>query len=72
MSTVRDAILDHLKAGGTLTKISAIFAPFSTTNLGDKIHLLRRAGYPIKRRWCKNENTGSRWAEYYIEEGSRQ
>ena len=65
MSTVRDAILDHLKAGGVITKISAIAPPFSTTNLGDKILLLRRAGHNIEKRWKETQN-GKRFAEYYM------
>lgn len=66
-SQCRDTILQHLQRGGTITKITAIYPPFSTTNLGDKILHLRRDGHDIKRRWCKNEKTGTRWAEFYIE-----
>jgi hypothetical protein len=65
VSAIRDSILDHLKAGGTLTKISAIAPPFSTTNLGDKILILRRAGYPIEKRW-KETAAGKRFAEYFL------
>jgi len=65
MSAVRDTILDHLKAGGTITKVSALFKPFSTTNLGDKILILRRAGYPIEKRW-KETPEGKRYASYYL------
>lgn len=64
MSAVRDAILDHLEAGGVITKITAIYPPFSTTNLGDKILVLRRAGHPIEKRW-KETPEGKRFAEYY-------
>lgn len=65
MSTVRNAILDHLKAGGVLTKISAIAAPFSTTNLGDKVLILRKQGHKIEKRWKETE-TGRRFAEYFM------
>lgn len=65
MSTVRNTILDHLLAGGTLTKISAIYPPFSTTNLGDKVLILRRAGHDIQKRW-KESSEGKRFAEYFI------
>lgn len=65
MSQVREAILDHLKAGGVITKISALHKPFSTTNLGDKILLLRRAGHRIEKRWKETEE-GRRYAEYFI------
>lgn len=64
MSAVRNAILDHLKAGGVITKISAIYPPFSTTNLGDKIYRLRKEGHDIKKRWRTNDN--SKWAEFYM------
>jgi hypothetical protein len=65
MSQIRNAILDHLKAGGVITKISAIAPPFSTTNLGDKVLLLRRAGHKIEKRWKETQN-GNRFAEYYM------
>lgn len=65
MSTVRNAILDHLKTGGTITKVSALFKPYSTTNLGDKIFLLRKAGHDIQKRW-KETPEGKRYAEYFI------
>lgn len=65
MST-RDVILKHLKSGGTLTKISAIAPPFSTTNLGDKILVLRKQGWPIEKRW-EESSTGKRYAVYYLE-----
>jgi hypothetical protein len=67
MSQVLDVILQHFQRGGTLTKITAIQPPFSTTSLLDKIFRLRKDGYDIKRRWCKNENTGARWAEFYMD-----
>lgn len=66
MSTVRDAILTHFQNGGTLTKITAIAPPFSTTNLGDKCFVLRKQGHQIKIRWKKAES-GARYAEYYLE-----
>lgn len=66
MSQTRDAILDHLKAGGTITKISAIYPPFSTTNLGDKVLILRRAGYDIQKRWRTTPDGTKRFAEYFI------
>lgn len=65
MSAVRDVILDHLKAGGTITKISAIYPPFSTTNLGDKCYVLRKQGWPIEKRW-KETPEGKKYAEYYL------
>ena len=65
MSQVRDEILRHLQAGGTITKISALSKPFSTTNLGDAVFVLRKAGYPIEKRW-KESPEGKRFAEYYI------
>lgn len=65
MSECRDTILQHFQSGGTLTKIQAIYAPFKTTNLGDKILHLRRAGYPIEKRW-KETPTGKRFAEYFM------
>lgn len=65
MSTVRNAILDHLQGGGTITKITALAKPFATTNLGDKILILRRAGYPIEKRWKKSEK-GRPFAEYFL------
>lgn len=65
MSAVRNAILDHLLAGGTITKISAILPPFSTTNLGDKILILRKQGWPIEKRWKKSEME-KRFAEYFM------
>lgn len=66
MSQTRDAILDHLKSGGTLTKISAIAPPFATTNLGDRVFVLRKAGWPIKVRWDRSP-AGRRFAVYYME-----
>lgn len=66
-SQCRDTILQHFQRGGTLTKITAIAPPFSTTSLLDKIFLLRKAGHDIKKRWRKNEKTGTRWAEFYME-----
>lgn len=66
MSQVRDTILEHFQNGGTLTKITAIAPPFRTTSLLDKIHILRRAGWPIEKRWKKTES-GSRYAEFYME-----
>ncbi len=65
-SQIRDAILTHFQSGGTLTKIEAIYPPFRTTNLGDKILKLRRAGHPVKIRW-KETPEGKRYAEYYLE-----
>lgn len=65
MSAVRDAILDHLQSGRGITKIMAIYPPFSTTNLGDKIMKLRREGHPIEKRW-KESPTKKRFAEYYL------
>lgn len=65
MSQVRNAILEHLQAGGTLTKISAVEPPFSTTNLGDKVLLLRRQGWPIEKRWAKTF-AGRRYAIYFL------
>lgn len=69
MSNVRDAILEHFQRGGTLTKISAIAAPFSTTNLGDKVYLLRKAGHDIQKRW-KESPERRRYAEYYLPKAS--
>ena len=66
MSQTRSAILDHLKNGGTITKIQAIGPPFSTTNLGDAILHLRREKHPIEKRWKKTLK-GKRYAEYYME-----
>lgn len=65
VSAVRDTILDHLKSGGTITKIDAIYPPFSTTNLGDKILHLRRSGHAIEKRW-KETPEGKKYAEYYL------
>lgn len=61
-----DAILEHFKSGGELTKITAINPPFSTTNLGDKVLILRRQGWPIQKRW-EQSSTGKRYAVYYLE-----
>lgn len=65
MSEVRDAILEHFKHGGTLTKIAAISPPFSTTNLGDKVFLLRKQGHDIQKRW-ETSPTGARYAVYFL------
>lgn len=61
------AVLRHLQNGGTITKISALDPPFRTTSLLNIIFVLRTKGHPIQKRWCRNEQTGSRWAEFYIE-----
>lgn len=65
MSEVRDTILEYLQRGGELTKISAIAPPFSTTNLGDKVYLLRKQGHPIEKRWEQTPD-GKRYAVYFI------
>lgn len=70
MSVVRDVIIDHLKAGGVITKVSALFAPFSTTNLGDKVFILRKTGYDIQKRW-KETPEGKRFAEYFLPQQDR-
>ena len=64
-SQVRDAILTHFQNGGVLTKITAIAAPFSTTNLGDKVLILRKQGHDIQKRW-KESPEGRRYAEYFL------
>lgn len=71
MSTIRDAILDHLRNGGTITKISALFAPFKTTNLGDAILHLRRDGHKIEKRW-KETPGRKKYAEYFMPKASER
>lgn len=65
MSQVRDTILEHFRRGGTLTKIAAISPPFSTTNLGDKVYLLRKQGHDIQKRW-ELSASGQRYAVYFL------
>lgn len=63
--SAKENVLRHLLAGGTITKIEAIYQPFGTTNLLDVIHHLRKDGYPVEKEWEKSPK-GKRYAKFYL------
>lgn len=58
----RDQILADLKAGKDITGIDAL-NNYGCFALPQRIHELRRAGYPIERRMIKQN--GKTFAEYH-------
>jgi aspartate carbamoyltransferase regulatory subunit len=65
--TQKETVLDHLKAGHTLTCMSA-FRDFGITQIAFHIHTLKNEGHPIKSDMVK---VGTRYgnttsiAQYY-------
>ena len=59
----KQAVLNHLKSGKSITKFQA-FNKFAITNLGDVVFKLRNAGHSIITDMRKNKNTKSIYAVY--------
>ena len=66
MKTDREKILKYLESGNTLTSLEA-FRRFRTLSLQQHINVLRNRGNKIKTEFSRNERTGKRYAQYYME-----
>lgn len=60
-----EAILAHLKSGGTVTSLSA-FNICNTLRCSGRIFDLRREGHAIKDRWIETPS-GKRVKEYFLD-----
>lgn len=64
-NTKTKIILEHLKNGGTVTDMKAVEL-CQSYRLSSIIFNLRKQGHNIQDRWITNENTGTRYKEYYL------
>lgn len=60
-------ILEHMKAGNSLTPIDAL-QKFGCFRLGARVHDLRMQGYAINSTLV--EHDGKRFARYWMEDGA--
>ena len=58
-------ILDYLKGGGKITDMKAVEL-CQNYRLSGTIFILRQRGLNIQDRWIENENTGTRYKEYWL------
>ena len=62
------AILEYMQNGGIMTDMKAVEL-CQSYRLSSIIHELRHHyGYNIQDRWVQNENTGTRYKEYWLVE----
>ena len=64
--TQSQLILEYLRAGNSLTVLTALFEPFRCYALSQRCGELRRAGHPIKSEMITLPN-GKRVAQYSME-----
>ena len=60
-----DLILEYLKAGNSLTPLTAIFEPFRCMRLGARCYDLKKAGYNVISNWVELPN-GKRVKSYSL------
>jgi hypothetical protein len=63
----KSRVLEHLKAGHTLTAMDG-FRLFNITSIRDYISFLRHDGHNIVGEWRCNLDSGKRWKEYYLKD----
>ena len=69
--TQNERILRHLEDGGALTQVEA-FLEYGVGRLSSRICELRRAGYPIKRKFITKKNRYGEavsFCRYWLENG---
>lgn len=64
-TTKTKAVLQFLQDGGIITDMKAVEL-CQSYRLSAIIFNLRKYGYNIQDRWIQNENTGSRYKEYWL------
>lgn len=60
----KDQIKQHLKKGGTITALKAIYK-FGCINLSGRIAELRAEGMDIRNEWITTPRTKKRVVKYY-------
>ena len=58
-------VLEWLESGNIITDVKAVEL-CQSYRLSGIIFALRQRGYNIQDRWVQNENTHSRYKEYYL------
>lgn len=64
-TTKTKAVLQYLQNGGIITDMKAVEL-CQSYRLSAIIFNLRKYGYNIQDRWVQNENTGSKYKEYWL------
>jgi hypothetical protein len=63
--TVANKILNHMRAGNTITALDAL-TKFGCMRLSARIHQLKGQGHIIDAKYEKNEETGKAYCRYSL------
>jgi hypothetical protein len=66
METKTKIVKEYLEAGNSITDMKAVELCQSYRLSGIIFNLRHSYGMNIQDRWLENENTGSRYKEYYL------
>lgn len=61
----KDAILDHLKSGRSITGLEALRL-YGSIRLAARIEEFIKQGFPIKDEWFKDKFSGKRYKKYSL------